>query len=359
MVRFRPDVVHIASPATLGYQAARAARVARHPDRRDLPDRPGRLRRALRHRRAARAAMAALTRRIHLGGRPHARARRRPASPSSRRLGSRGRPAGRAASTWTLFDPALPRRGPARRARARRRAPRRVRRPAGARRRSSSCSPTSTGSRACASCSSAAGPEEARLRALLPDAAFLGVLHGEELAPRPTPRSTSSCTPAATRPTASPPRRRWPAGCPVVAPRAGGPIDVVDDGVAGFLYAARRRAPSWWRTSSGWSTTRCCARGWRSPRAAACRAGRGRRSTSCWSSHYREVSGSASPAAAPAERRPSTTCTASSTVSTRWTCGSIARPRGQRLEQRPRRQLLGPVRAGRRSTIGATDDSSA
>ncbi len=56
------------------------------------------------------------------------------------------------------------------------------------------------------------GPEEQRLRTLLPGAAFLGVLHGDALGRR-TPASTCSCTPAATRPTASPRRRRWPPGC--------------------------------------------------------------------------------------------------------------------------------------------------
>ncbi|MGA8256011.1 MAG: glycosyltransferase family 1 protein [Nocardioides sp.] len=79
------------------------------------------------------------------------------------------------------------------------------------------------------------GPEESRLRAMLPGAAFLGVLHGDELGAAyasldvfvHTGRHETYCQSA---------QEALASGVPVVAPRAGGPIDVVADQVAGFLY---------------------------------------------------------------------------------------------------------------------------
>ncbi|MCU1639787.1 MAG: mgtA [Nocardia sp.] len=78
------------------------------------------------------------------------------------------------------------------------------------------------------------GPEEKRLRKLLPGAAFLGVLHGAELAAAyasldvfvHTGRHETYCQAA---------QEAMASGVPVVAPKSGGPIDVVTAG-AGFLY---------------------------------------------------------------------------------------------------------------------------
>ncbi|WP_323794013.1 glycosyltransferase family 1 protein, partial [Nocardioides sp.] len=80
-----------------------------------------------------------------------------------------------------------------------------------------------------------AGPEEQRLRTQLPRATFLGLLHGAELGAAyasldvfvHTGRHETYCQSA---------QEALAAGVPVVAPRAGGPIDVVDDTVAGYLY---------------------------------------------------------------------------------------------------------------------------
>ncbi len=79
------------------------------------------------------------------------------------------------------------------------------------------------------------GPEEQRLRAELPGATFLGVRHGEDLARIVasfdvfvhTGRTETFCQSA---------QEALASGVPVVAPAAGGPLDLVREGVNGFLY---------------------------------------------------------------------------------------------------------------------------
>ncbi|WP_218025262.1 glycosyltransferase family 4 protein [Nocardia jejuensis] len=228
---FEPDVVHIASPATLGYQAARVAKELDVPtvaiyqtdlvgfaERYDLP---GGVR-----------TMAALTRRIHL----QVNRTLAPSSASLRQLELLGIPN---LSRWPRGVD-LEQFGPFRRSEELRKrlapngealvgyigrlAPEKELELLAHLRPLPGVRLVIVGG----------GPEEKRLRKLLPGAAFLGVLHGEELGAAyasldvfvHTGRHETYCQAA---------QEALASGVPVVAPRSGGPIDVVEPG-AGFLY---------------------------------------------------------------------------------------------------------------------------
>ena len=234
MQRFRPDVVHIASPATLGLQAARVAEELGVPSvaiyQTDLI--------GFAERYGARGvggvrAMAYLTRRIHtLVDRTLA-----PSTASLRQLAELDVPR---LALWPrgvdleAFHPSL-RDGRLRRELA----------PDGrllvgyvgrlAPEKELELLTYLSGDPRYALVVVGGGPEETRLRRLMPDAHFLGVLHRAELGRAyasldvfvHTGRHETYCQSA---------QEALASGVPVVAPRSGGPIDVVQDGVAGFLY---------------------------------------------------------------------------------------------------------------------------
>ncbi len=233
MLRFRPDIVHIASPATLGYQAARAAGELGIPtvaiyqtdlvgfaERYDVPG-------------GARAA-AALTRKIHCQV-------DRTLAPSTASLVqlagrsvSRASSAGVVESTSHAFhprhrdEPAPPPAGPNGKLLVGY-----VGRLAAEKElellthlaRDDRFELVLVG----------AGPEEQRLRGLLPRAHFLGLLHGDDLSRAyasldvfvHTGRHETFCQSA---------QEALASAVPVVAPAQGGPVDVVCDGVTGLLY---------------------------------------------------------------------------------------------------------------------------
>ncbi len=231
MLRYQPDVVHIASPATLGYQAARAANELGIPtvaiyqtdlvgfaERYDLP---GGIR-----------AMAALTRRIHLQV-------DRTLAPSTASLRQLEQMAVPGLARWprgvdlVQFDPAhrsdrlrleLAPNGELLVGYVGRLAAEKELELLAVLDRVEGIRVVIVGG----------GPEEQNLRRLLSGAAFLGVLHGEELGAAyasldvfvHTGRHETYCQAA---------QEALASGVPVVAPAAGGPLDVVDRG-AGFLY---------------------------------------------------------------------------------------------------------------------------
>ena len=81
------------------------------------------------------------------------------------------------------------------------------------------------------------GPEEGHLRSVLPRAAFLGVRHGEDLA-RIVASFDVFCHTGRTETFCQSAQEALASGVPVVAPRAGGPVDLVDDGRTGYPLRA-------------------------------------------------------------------------------------------------------------------------
>ena len=232
MLRFRPDVVHIASPATLGYQASKVARELDIPsvaiyqtdlvgfaERYNIP--------------GGTKAMAALTRKIHLGV-------DRTLAPSTASLTQLEEMAVHGLARWprgvdlALFNPH--RRSAELRAELApngeqlvgyigRIAPEKELELLTNLDRVDGIKVVIVGG----------GPDEDKLKGLLPNASFLGVLHGDELGAAyasldvfvHTGRHETYCQAA---------QEALAASVPVVAPKSGGPIDVIDEGTAGFLY---------------------------------------------------------------------------------------------------------------------------
>lgn len=231
MLRFRPDVVHIASPATLGYQAAKTAAELGIPtvaiyqtdlvgfaERYDVPG-------------GSRAA-AALTRKIHVQV-------DRTLAPSTASLDQLRTLHVPGVHRWprgvdlSSFHPRFRDEGLRRRLGEGRLLVGYVGRLAAEK--ELDLLAHLHGDPRFALVIVGGGPEDQRLRALLPQAHFLGLLHGEDLSRAyasldvfvHTGRYETYCQSA---------QEALASAVPVVAPRSGGPIDVVADRYNGFLY---------------------------------------------------------------------------------------------------------------------------
>lgn len=232
MQRFAPDVVHLASPATLGHQAARTAQSLGIPTvavyQTDLVGFAEQY-----HLPGGAAAMASLTRRVHAGV-------DRTLAPSTASVDQLTAMGVGDLALWprgvdsALFHPA--KRSPALRAAwapegelvvgyVGRLAPEKELHLLAPLQHLPGVRLVLVGG----------GPDEARLRRLMPAATFTGVLHGEDLAAAyasldvfaHTGRHETFCQSI---------QEAFASGVPVVAPDAGGPRDLVSASRNGFLY---------------------------------------------------------------------------------------------------------------------------